>query len=191
MIGKSGHILDSIELSIEPYIVKDAVVVIYENGIPYDTLVYQPNYIYKSPQNKSIRDGYTYSVKVSATGFTSVEASAIVPSVSEAPGVTRVKDARVTSYGEHQDEVTVTLNDPTEKNFYLLQIYHADAGFGGSTEYPIYCASTTDKDLEKAQVVFGSQDGTPQVQLTFTSEGTKIFGDITKRNVGKPVAIVP
>ena len=149
MVGKSRHILDSIELSIEPYIVKDAVVVIYENGIPYDTLVYQPNYTYKSPQNKSIRDGYTYSVKVSATGFTSVEASAIVPSVSEAPGVTRVKDARVTSYGEHQDEVTVTLNDPTEKNFYLLQIYHADAGFGGSTEYPIYCASTTDKDLEK------------------------------------------
>ena len=150
MVGKSRHILDSIELSIEPYIVKNAVVVIFENGIPYDTLIYQPNsYTYTSPQNKKIRDGYTYNLKVSAAGFTSVEASAIVPSISEAPVVTRVKDARVTSYGDHQDEVTVTLNDPAEKNFYLLQIFHADAGFGGSTEYPIYCASTTDKDLEK------------------------------------------
>src|SRR5688572_26826940 len=148
MVGKSRHILDSIELSIEPYIVKDAVVVVYENGMPYDTLIFQHNsYTYTSPQNKMIRDGYTYSVKVSATGFTSVEASAIVPSISEAPVVTRVKDARVTSYGEHQDEVTVSLNDPTERNFYLLQIYHAETG--GSTEYPIYCASTTDKDIEK------------------------------------------
>lgn len=48
----------------------------------------------------------------------------------------------------------------------------------------------TGKDLETARVVFGSQDGTPQVQLNFTSGGDKIFADITKRNVGKPVAIV-
>ena len=48
----------------------------------------------------------------------------------------------------------------------------------------------TGKDLQKAQVVFGSQDGTPQVQVTFTNQGGKLFGDITKRNVGKQVAIV-
>ena len=46
------------------------------------------------------------------------------------------------------------------------------------------------KDLKVARVVYGSSDGTPQVQLNFTSEGTKLFADITKRNVGKPVAIV-
>lgn len=148
MVGKSRHILDSIYLSIEPYIVKNALVVIFENGIPYDTLIYQPGpYTYKTTRNKMISDGNTYTVKVAASGFTSVEASAIVPSQSEAPVVTRVRDARVTSFGEHQDELTVTLNDPAERNFYLLQIYHADAG--GSYDYPIYCASTTDKDLEK------------------------------------------
>ena len=48
----------------------------------------------------------------------------------------------------------------------------------------------TGKDLKTARVVFGSKDGTPQVQLNFTSSGTKLFADITKRNVGKPVAIV-
>ncbi len=48
----------------------------------------------------------------------------------------------------------------------------------------------TGKDLKKAQVVFGSQNGTPQVQVDFTPQGTKYFADITKRNVGKPVAIV-
>src|SRR3989344_6359433 len=48
----------------------------------------------------------------------------------------------------------------------------------------------TGKDLESAKVVYGSQDGTPQVQLNFSSQGTKYFADITKRNVGKPVSIV-
>lgn len=48
----------------------------------------------------------------------------------------------------------------------------------------------TGSDLKSAKVVFGSKDGTPQVQLNFTAEGTKIFGDITKRNVSKSVAIV-
>jgi len=48
----------------------------------------------------------------------------------------------------------------------------------------------TGKDLKRAQVVYGSGDGTPQVQLNFSGDGSKYFADITKRNVGKPVAIV-
>lgn len=45
-------------------------------------------------------------------------------------------------------------------------------------------------DLQTAAVVFDSKSGSPQVQLTFTSSGTKKFGDITTRNVGKRVAMV-
>lgn len=48
----------------------------------------------------------------------------------------------------------------------------------------------TGKDLKSAQVSYGSQNGTPQVQLNFTSDGSKYFADITQRNVGKQVAIV-
>jgi len=44
--------------------------------------------------------------------------------------------------------------------------------------------------LKKASVVFGSQDGKPQVQLDFTGLGSKYFSEITKRNVGKQVSIV-
>lgn len=47
------------------------------------------------------------------------------------------------------------------------------------------------KDLKSSQVVFGSTGASgPQVQLDFTPVGAKVFADITKRNVGKPVAIV-
>lgn len=46
------------------------------------------------------------------------------------------------------------------------------------------------KNLKDASVTYQSQGlGSPQIQLQFDDEGTKLFADITKRNVGKPVAI--
>ncbi len=48
----------------------------------------------------------------------------------------------------------------------------------------------TGKHIKKSTVVFDQQTGKPQVALAFSSEGAKIFADVTKRNVGKPVAIV-
>lgn len=47
------------------------------------------------------------------------------------------------------------------------------------------------KDLKDAQVVFGTTAGAePQVQLNFTPAGSKLFANITTKNVGKPLAIV-
>lgn len=43
--------------------------------------------------------------------------------------------------------------------------------------------------LERAQVLFDSQTGEAQVSLKLNDEGTKLFGEITTRNLGKPVAI--
>jgi len=48
----------------------------------------------------------------------------------------------------------------------------------------------TGKHVKKASVDFNQQDGKLRVALSFNTEGTKLFGDITKRNVGKPLAIV-
>lgn len=45
-------------------------------------------------------------------------------------------------------------------------------------------------DLKKAAVTFNPNTGEPQVNLTFTGEGTRKFAAITKRNVGKIVGIV-
>lgn len=47
----------------------------------------------------------------------------------------------------------------------------------------------TGKQLKKATVEFDSNTSMPQVSLEFDSEGAKLFGDITKANVGKLVAI--
>lgn len=45
------------------------------------------------------------------------------------------------------------------------------------------------KQLSKAAVAEDSRNGQIQVSLNFNEEGTKLFADITSRNVGKPVAI--
>lgn len=43
--------------------------------------------------------------------------------------------------------------------------------------------------LKGAQLQFDEQTGQPQIGLEFDSEGTKLFAEITERNVGKPLAI--
>ena len=48
----------------------------------------------------------------------------------------------------------------------------------------------TGKDLQQATVTFNQNTAQPEIQLSFTSDGVSKFADITKRNVGKIVAIV-
>ncbi len=45
------------------------------------------------------------------------------------------------------------------------------------------------KQLKRAEVVQDQQSSQIQVSLNFDSEGTKLFADITKKNIGKNVAI--
>ncbi len=47
----------------------------------------------------------------------------------------------------------------------------------------------TGKDVKKASVAFSSQTGKPEVALSFNQNGAKLFGDITQRNVGRPLLI--
>lgn len=49
----------------------------------------------------------------------------------------------------------------------------------------------TGADLKKATVTFGStgKKSGPQVSIEFTDQGAQKFGEITKRNIGKPLAI--
>jgi len=43
--------------------------------------------------------------------------------------------------------------------------------------------------LQRAALVFDQQGGKPQVSLSFNKEGRRLFAEITKRNVQKPLAI--
>lgn len=58
---------------------------------------------------------------------------------------------------------------------------------GSSTQY--VPTNLTGQYITGAQLTFNQTTGAPQVQITFNSDGTKIFGEITAANVGKPLAI--
>lgn len=62
-----------------------------------------------------------------------------------------------------------------------------------ATDFPKLAFKATGlsgKNLKNAYVDYRSQGvGSPQIALQFDAEGTKLFADITKRNIGKPVAI--
>jgi protein-export membrane protein SecD len=45
------------------------------------------------------------------------------------------------------------------------------------------------KHLQSAQVQFDQSTGQPEISLKFNDEGKTLFADVTKRNLGKPVAI--
>ncbi len=45
------------------------------------------------------------------------------------------------------------------------------------------------KQLKRAAVTFNQSTGEPEVSLTFNDEGSTLFAEITKRNIGKNVAI--
>jgi protein-export membrane protein SecD len=57
-------------------------------------------------------------------------------------------------------------------------------------QYAYKSTGLTGKDLKSASVVFQSQGlGEPQISLQFNDEGTKLFADLTKKNLEKTIAI--
>lgn len=69
-----------------------------------------------------------------------------------------------------------------------------NASISAKITYPEFLAMTksaglSGKDLRRAQVTFNTQTGAPEVALEFNSDGAKIFGEVTGRLVGRPLAI--
>ncbi len=54
---------------------------------------------------------------------------------------------------------------------------------------PTYQTIMTGKDLQTASVAFQQTTNQPYIQFSLTSDGAKIFGDFTSKNVGKYLAI--
>jgi preprotein translocase subunit SecD len=102
---------------------------------------------------------------------------------------------------------TGTISQPVETPFGFHLIYKKQQGFEKEfqlarvlfktkTEADIVppaeawkASGLSGKQLKRAEVVQDPRSGQVQVSLSFDEEGTKLFSDITTRNVGKVVAI--
>lgn len=99
--------------------------------------------------------------------------------IVELPGVTNVEQA-VATIGQTAKLDFREVTDP--------KILEATTGAVISADNT-KSVGITGKDLKRAGVSFSSQTGAAEVALEFTSEGSKKFGEVTKRLIGKPLAI--
>jgi len=89
-----------------------------------------------------------------------------------------------TQYGWHIIKVTEKKDDQVKASHILIQKYTTDQ-LG-----PQYKdTELTGKNLKRADVTFDGQTNAAQISLEFDTDGAKLFGEITERNVGKTVAI--
>lgn len=112
------------------------------------------------PVVQTLKSGNIYRISVDLPG---------IEDVSQAVGLIG-QTAQLRFMEEAQMDVKIATTTP------LLNRLTKYTGLGGN-------------DIKKASVTFDNQNGQPQVALQFTTNGAKLFGEVTGRNVGKPVGI--
>lgn len=68
------------------------------------------------------------------------------------------------------------------------QLFFAETGDDESNGFAP--TDLTGADLKSAQIAFNRTTGKPEVNIEFNEDGAKKFADLTKKNVGKPLAII-
>jgi len=100
--------------------------------------------------------------------------------IVELPGVTNVDEA-VSLIGQTAQlefrEFTQELPQATPGAFFIPTLATTKS------------TGLTGKELKRATVAFSSQTGEPEVSIEFNGDGAKKFAEITKRLIGKPLAI--
>ncbi|MBM3282668.1 protein translocase subunit SecD [Candidatus Gottesmanbacteria bacterium] len=98
--------------------------------------------------------------------------------IVEIPGITAIDQAidliGKTAQLSFHEEATPSASGATPSSF--LEMWSKSTGLTG-------------KNLKRSEITFDPKTGKPQVALEFDTEGSRLFADITSRNVGKTVAI--
>jgi len=95
-----------------------------------------------------------------------------------------------TQYGWHIIKFIEARGEGDEREVHAAHILIGKATIDQYPELGYKSTGLTGKNLQNVQVVFQQQGiGEPQISLKFDEEGTKLFAELTKKNVGKPLAI--
>lgn len=93
-------------------------------------------------------------------------------------------------FGWHIIKYVESRGDGTEKEVHSAHILFAKQSAANYADLNYKSTGLSGQNLKSASVTFQNQGlSEPQVSLKFDDEGTKLFADITKRNLEKTVAI--
>jgi protein-export membrane protein SecD len=110
---------------------------------------------------------------------------------SDALAVGAVKDTLIeTDYGYHIIKKLEVRGEGEEKEVRAAHILIGKRSIETDPLLAYQPTGLSGKNLKDASITYQQQGlGSPQISLQFDDEGTKLFAEITKRNLGKPVAI--
>jgi len=95
-----------------------------------------------------------------------------------------------TQFGWHIIKFIESKGEGDDKEVRAEHILFAKRDASQYPEFKYKTTGLTGKNLKNASVVFANQGlSDPQISIKFDDEGTKIFADLTKRNIEKTVAI--
>jgi len=113
------------------------------------------------PLVQQVKSGDTYRVIVELPGVTDIEEALSL--------IGQTAKLEFRELMENQESTQAAFLFPTEENTKSVDL--------------------SGKDLKKATLTFNSNNGEPEVAIDFTPDGGKKFAEITKRLIGKPLAI--
>lgn len=126
-----------------PYIIKTATVLLYEDDVLKDTLRYNNTTERYKASLASIQTGKTYKLVISATGYPTAQAISFTPSQVLINNLSFTPNARFDADGYPQDEVRISFTDQSlTGDYYLIRILDAFGNY-------LYCVNSSDKDVEK------------------------------------------
>lgn len=160
--------------------IKNALVVLFENGIRRDTLQYDNvKFVYKSSKVKAI-SGNEYKVTVEAVGFPGVEATAKAPFPVPLTSAKIHKNARIDDVGQMLDDVTFKFTDPgSAQNYYRVEL-NRNRVYGPGN----FCVYTYDPIVEQFQ-----EDLSPFESGSCIDNNTVLFTDATFNGSAKEITI--
>ncbi len=133
--------------------VNNATVVLFQNGVVKDTLLYNaPGNNYIAKNNTIAAVGNKYKLVASASGFTTVEAESTTPSAISIKSITKIENAKINANGDTLHEIKIKFDDnASENNYYLFKIKIPLYNNGAQIFYnPINCIYSNDIDIDKS-----------------------------------------
>jgi protein-export membrane protein SecD len=102
-----------------------------------------------------------------------------------------IKDSIIeTDYGYHIIKKLEVRGEGDDKEVRAAHILRLKQSLQNDPLLAYQPTGLSGKHLKSASITYQQQGlGSPQIQLQFDAEGTALFAEITKRNIGKPVAI--
>lgn len=171
-------ILDSTEFDE----VKDAVVILYEDGVLKNTFEQYDKAWYRGEITELIA-GKAYTLKANSPTYGSIEVTQQLPNQVPIIAATYEADGAVDRYGDRGDEVTIQFKDPSgEKNYYSLYISATYPFEGPDTsfviaKYYVYVSPVDPllEDLNDLYLTDASFDGemyTTRISIQLMEAGT-------------------